>query len=443
MSSPHRVEALPEGQEFRQDQTPSPPKKRSRAESIGPKINLNISVDLSHIFPEGLREPRFGTLLTMEKVDILTIGTMTAMCIGDVDDLKKAIQDLCWTTFDVNIRRRTYQMWLQTAPYNSPHYPYGQFSAVDYDTTWQELLDNYQLPYTTRELPLQGTPLWQYMVIPHGVPQHYKHVEFYYKKCPLLVAEEGGLLPLLVWAAPENSGLLPLHSEKEQQKKTVVWKSLRETANYTTFFDLHVHCLWFGDVLQQFSMSFWFSFSRIFDTSWHHLTRPTSLWFETSRASTLNLLVLLGDLCIHPLAMSSSNTVGPAEAPWDTPDPVTCIRHLQSLVGLGFNIGHDSAGDLQNLIQAAMGGIRKEGGPTHGLYGHRTCGTQDRSSASAQDGSILEVHGCYYPRESSLRSKWSITWIWSCLLSVEQDAEPSWMVDQESLAILWWMVVGG
>lgn len=152
MSSPHRVEALPEGQEFRQDQTPSPPKKRSRAESIGPKINLNISVDLSHIFPEGLREPRFGTLLTMEKVDILTIGTMTAMCIGDADDLKKAIQDLCWTTFDVNIRRRTYKMWLQTAPYNSPHYPYGQFSAVDYDTTWQELLDNYQLPYTTREL---------------------------------------------------------------------------------------------------------------------------------------------------------------------------------------------------------------------------------------------------------------------------------------------------
>lgn len=58
--------------------------------------------------------------------------------------------------------------------------------------------------------------------------------------------------------------------------------------------------------------------------------------------------------------MSISNTVGPAEAPWDTPDPVTCIRHLQSLVGLGFNIGHDSAGDLQNLIQAAMGGIRKE-----------------------------------------------------------------------------------
>lgn len=64
------------------------------------------------------------------------------------------------------------------------------------------------------------------MVIPHGVPQHYKHVEFYYKKCPLLVAEEGGLLPLLVWAAPENSGLLPLHSEKEQQKRPLYGKAL-------------------------------------------------------------------------------------------------------------------------------------------------------------------------------------------------------------------------
>ena len=58
--------------------------------------------------------------------------------------------------------------------------------------------------------------------------------------------------------------------------------------------------------------------------------------------------------------MSVSNTVGPADAPWDTPDPLTCVRQLQSLVGLGFNVGHDSAGDLQALIQSAMNGIRKE-----------------------------------------------------------------------------------
>ena len=77
-------------------------------------------------------------------------------------------------------------------------------------------------------------------------------------------------------------------------------------------------------------------------------------------APALNLLDLPGESCIHLLAMSISNTVGPADAPWDTPDPVTCIRQLQSLVGLGFNVGHDSAGNLQTLIQSAMGGIRKE-----------------------------------------------------------------------------------
>jgi len=42
--------------------------------------------------------------------------------------------------------------WLQTAPYNSPGFPYVQFCAVNYDMTWQELLDTYQIPYTTREL---------------------------------------------------------------------------------------------------------------------------------------------------------------------------------------------------------------------------------------------------------------------------------------------------
>ena len=58
--------------------------------------------------------------------------------------------------------------------------------------------------------------------------------------------------------------------------------------------------------------------------------------------------------------MSGLDTSGPVDAPWDTPDPLTCVRQLQSFVGLGFNVGRDSAGDLQTLIQSAMGGIRKE-----------------------------------------------------------------------------------
>lgn len=59
-------------------------------------------------------------------------------------------------------------------------------------------------------------------------------------------------------------------------------------------------------------------------------------------------------------AMANHNTIGPVDAPWDAPDPLTSVRQLQSLVGLGFNVGHDSAGDLQAIVQSAMGGIRKE-----------------------------------------------------------------------------------
>ncbi len=55
-----------------------------------------------------------------------------------------------------------------------------------------------------------------------------------------------------------------------------------------------------------------------------------------------------------------ANTVGPMDAPWETPDPVTSVHQLKSLVGLGFSVGHDSAGDVQSLIHSAMGGIRKE-----------------------------------------------------------------------------------
>ena len=77
--------------------------------------------------------------------------------------------------------------------------------------------------------------------------------------------------------------------------------------------------------------------------------------------STVSTLVLTFLFCCSPsIAMSVSDTVGPADAPWDTPDPLTCVRQLQGLVGLGYSIGHESSGDLQTLIQSAMSGIRKE-----------------------------------------------------------------------------------
>ena len=64
--------------------------------------------------------------------------------------------------------------------------------------------------------------------------------------------------------------------------------------------------------------------------------------------------------CYSLGAMALANNVGPMDAPWETPDPLTCVQHLQGLVGHGFNVGHDSTGDLQALMQSALGGIRKE-----------------------------------------------------------------------------------
>ena len=85
--------------------------------------------------------------------------------------------------------------------------------------------------------------------------------------------------------------------------------------------------------------------------------------FLMDRSTFSNFSIILYrflSFCSSYIAMSVSDTVGPADAPWDTPDPLTCVRQLQSLVGLGFNVGHESAGDLQTLIQSAMSGIRKE-----------------------------------------------------------------------------------
>lgn len=47
-------------------------------------------------------------------------------------------------------------------------------------------------------------------------------------------------------------------------------------------------------------------------------------------------------------------------------DPLTSVRQLQSLVGLGFAIGHDSAGDLKT----GYGGHPQGSRPTHGLSGY-------------------------------------------------------------------------
>jgi len=58
--------------------------------------------------------------------------------------------------------------------------------------------------------------------------------------------------------------------------------------------------------------------------------------------------------------MADADTIGPMEAPWNVPDPLTSVHQLKSLVDLGFSVGHDSTSDLQTPIHSAMGGIRKE-----------------------------------------------------------------------------------
>ena len=50
----------------------------------------------------------------------------------------------------------------------------------------------------------------------------------------------------------------------------------------------------------------------------------------------------------------------PMDAPWDIPDALTSVHQLQGLVGRGYCVDHDSTGDLQSLVQSALGGIRKE-----------------------------------------------------------------------------------
>ena len=64
----------------------------------------------------------------------------------------------------------------------------------------------------------------------------------------------------------------------------------------------------------------------------------------------------------------------------------------------------------------------------YGLHGHWTCWTEDRSSTTAQDGSLLEML-CSHPTWKSNLLCWRHrTWTWSCLLPVEQDEEPPWIV---------------
>ena len=120
-------------------------------------VNLTISVDLSGILPEGLRDPRTRTMVVnLEQIYILTVTSTTQLETLKVDFVKKAIQVLCWECFQIGILKRNFKMWLQTSPYNIPGLPYGRFCAVDYDMTWKEVLDLHQIPHDQRHIHLRA-----------------------------------------------------------------------------------------------------------------------------------------------------------------------------------------------------------------------------------------------------------------------------------------------
>ena len=116
------------------------------------------------------------------------------------------------------------------------------------------------------------------------------------------------------------------------------------------------------------------------------------------------------------------NTVGPTDAPWETPDPLTCIRHLKSLVGHGLSIEHDSTGDLGTLIQS-----------------------ESEKKWTDQHMEYLETehveHKTNPQYQRTMVSFWKCTDNWRYrtelrpgLLPVDQDAKPSRMVGKENLA---------
>ena len=123
----------------------------------GERVNMTISVDISGILPEGLRNPRKGTFVfNLEKICIMTIKTGDQLQHLKVDSVKKSTQDLCWHCFHLGVLKRNFKLWLQTSPYDNPGFPYGRFSPVDFDLTWQEVLNIHQSPWDIRQIHLRA-----------------------------------------------------------------------------------------------------------------------------------------------------------------------------------------------------------------------------------------------------------------------------------------------
>ena len=146
VGSPYRADPLPTPLELVEAiGVPTLPiLPESTQDTLPVPVNLTISVDLSGILPEGLRDPRTRTMVVnLEQIYILTITSATQLETLKVDFVKKAIQVLCWECFQIGILK-------------TPGFPYGRFCAVDYDMTWKEVLDIHQIPHDHRHIHLRA-----------------------------------------------------------------------------------------------------------------------------------------------------------------------------------------------------------------------------------------------------------------------------------------------
>ena len=156
--SPYCANPLPTPLELAKTmEAPTLPMLPESTQDTPAPVNMTISVDLSGILPEGLRDPRTRTMVVnLEQIFILTITSATQLETLKVEFVKKAIQVLCWECIQIGNLKRNFKMWLQTAQYNTPGLPYGRFCAVDFDMTWKEVLDIHQIPHDHRYIHLRA-----------------------------------------------------------------------------------------------------------------------------------------------------------------------------------------------------------------------------------------------------------------------------------------------
>ncbi len=131
--------------------------QRPRVPSRRCRMNMEVTVDLEGILPDGVQDPLTGQpVVNLDSISIFTFSTFSQLQDLSVDYIKRAIQDLCWDGFSISIRKRDFKLWLQVIPPPSLLYPYGKFEPLDYDNHWIEVLNTHQIPFGSDRLHLRA-----------------------------------------------------------------------------------------------------------------------------------------------------------------------------------------------------------------------------------------------------------------------------------------------